>query len=680
MNKSVAAEKIIIVGVDGFDPSLARKFLDQGKMPNLKKFIEKGSCRKDLSMLGAMPTVTPPMWTTLATGAYPATHGITGFFNQHPTKLDTCIYALDSNMCKAEQLWNVFAEAGKKTLVWHWPGSSWPPTSDSPNLHVVDGTQPNTLGFGTAMIDWDKICLADESITKLQFAAHDASDKGVAGCVITDLEDVIAEDTPKNKLSGADARKIIGGAKKEITVLAMDESDTEVNLLMGSNSDIINSPIKKASGWANAPADAKEFTLLTSAGFVRRPCLILKNEDGIYDHIAIFKSKKDVQPIFTLRKNVYEKNFIDDINKDGNPKPASRCARILELAEDGSRIRLWLGHATDLTNDQVWHPKKLHHEITEKFGAVPLAAQCTGKIHENVEKLLLPSWDIYTQWQADCLTYLMDNNRYDVIFSHVHNVDALGHKFWHFAKYRECWNNDPGFYQKAIEYVYEQTDRYIGRFLKYVDEGWTVFIVSDHGLMCEENETPILAEGAVNIPVMKELGYTVLKKDADGNELREIDWSKTRAVAIRGGQIYLNIKGRDPEGIVDPADKYNLEAEIITDLYRFRDHITGKRVVAVALRNKDAIIIGEGGPECGDIVFFMEEGYNVIHMDSLSTQSGYFDTSVSPIFVAAGPGIKQKYVTDRVIRQVDVAPTLAVLGGVRMPKQCEGAPIYQILD
>ena len=34
-------------------------------------------------------------------------------------------------------LWNVFAEAGKQTLVWHWPGSSWPPTSDSPNLHVV---------------------------------------------------------------------------------------------------------------------------------------------------------------------------------------------------------------------------------------------------------------------------------------------------------------------------------------------------------------------------------------------------------------------------------------------------------------------------------------------------------------------------------------------------------------
>lgn len=67
-------------------------------------------------------------------------------------------------------------------------------------------------------------------------------------------------------------------------------------------------------------------------------------------------------------------------------------------------------------------------------------------------------------------------------------------------------------------------------------------------------------------------------------------------------------------------------------------------------------------------------------MDSLATQRGYFDTSVSPIFIAAGSGIKEGYFTERVIRQVDVAPTLAALGGVRMPHECEGAPAYQILS
>ena len=66
------------------DPKMTRRMVDEGKLPHIKKLIEMGSAREDLVLLGAMPTITPPMWTTLATGATAATHGITGFFNQHP--------------------------------------------------------------------------------------------------------------------------------------------------------------------------------------------------------------------------------------------------------------------------------------------------------------------------------------------------------------------------------------------------------------------------------------------------------------------------------------------------------------------------------------------------------------------------------------------------------------------
>ena len=135
------ANKILVLGIDGMDPRLTQKYLDEGIMPNVQKLINRGSRHKSLWMLGGQPTVTPPMWTSLSTGAFPCTHGITSFWNQG-AELDEMAYNMDSRMCKAEQLWNVFAEAGKKTLVWHWPGCSWPPTSDSPNLHVVDGTQP----------------------------------------------------------------------------------------------------------------------------------------------------------------------------------------------------------------------------------------------------------------------------------------------------------------------------------------------------------------------------------------------------------------------------------------------------------------------------------------------------------------------------------------------------------
>ena len=92
--------------------------------------------------------------------------------------------------------------------------------------------------------------------------------------------------------------------------------------------------------------------------------------------------------------------------------------------------------------------------------------------------------------------------------------------------------------------VYCQTDDYLGRFLHFLDKGWTIIITSDHGLITEENHPPILVEGTVSIPVMKELGYTVLKKDENGKEIREIDWTRTRAVAVPVSYTHLVVYKR----------------------------------------------------------------------------------------------------------------------------------------
>ena len=54
--------------------------------------------------------------------------------------------------------------------------------------------------------------------------------------------------------------------------------------------------------------------------------------------------------------------------------------------------------------------------------------------------------------------------------------------------------------------------------------------------------------------------------------------------------------------------------------------------------------------------------------------------ALAAIFAAAGPGIKQGVTTTRHLKQVDVAPTMAALLGTRVPAQCEGAPMYQIID
>lgn len=669
MSKTLT-NKVLLLGVDGLDPRLTSKFLKEGKLPNIKKFVDQGAQKEDLKLICTPPTITPPLWTTLATGALPVTHGITCFWRQDPVHLDTASYNLDSRLCHAEPLWNVTAEAGMKTLVWHWPGSSWPPTSQSPNLHVVDGTQPTMINGGVARVDLEKIVLAKEEFTEVSYKPAAVNNTG-AGCVIEDLPEV--EDT-------FDVNSILGGDSMSMRNIILSQSDGEDGI-DAVKLDLCNSPIKEAKGWANAPEGAKEFYVITSEGRVRRPCLILKNEEGIYDRIAYYHSKKDEEPIVTLKKDEYKVGVVDDMYWKEEHVYGNRNMLLMDLAEDGSMVRLWLSRAMNIEHDHLFHPRSLHKQVVENVGYIPPNPTSGGTDLELVNRVILPTWEVAAQWQADALNYLIDTNEYQVVFSHIHNVDAMGHMFWFLGKDRPIMGSMHGKeYQDAIETVYEQTDRYLARFLHYLDEGWTIMIFSDHGLLTpEEEEKPLIGDAfGCNIKVMQDLGFTVLKKDSEGNDIKEIDWEKTRAVATRGGQIYINLKGKYPTGIVDPADKYELEREIIDGLYNYR--LNGKRVIAVAMRNKDAMVLGTGGPECGDVLYWLEEGVNRLHGDALPMVEGVNDTSVTPIFIAAGQGLKKGYKSERIIRQADLTPTVAHMLGVRMPKQCEGAVAYQILE
>ena len=101
MNKPLT-NKVLLLGVDGLDPKLTSKYLKQGILPNIQKFVEAGAQRENLQLICTPPTITPPLWTTLATGALPVTHGITCFWRQDPVHLDTAGYNLDSRLCHAE--------------------------------------------------------------------------------------------------------------------------------------------------------------------------------------------------------------------------------------------------------------------------------------------------------------------------------------------------------------------------------------------------------------------------------------------------------------------------------------------------------------------------------------------------------------------------------------------------
>lgn len=673
------SNKVFVLGVDGLDPRYSKKMLREGKMPNLQKFIDQGACREDLMLLGGHPTVTPPMWTTLATGCYANVHGVTAFSRQG-SDLDKTVTNFDSRKCKAEPIWNTLVENGIKTLIMHWPGNSWPPTSDSENLFVCDGSTPGSLGMGMATLAFEFMVVADEKVEAVTFAPSATADLDRA-CVIKPEELNVEFNA---MMDGMDALR--DGVEQ--TMMIMTNLDGMGGTCLDDKFSLGLSPVSEPKNWtAPVPEGAKEFTLLLSKGMIRRAGLILKNDQGQYDRVALYKNKKEAEPFVVLEKGVIKSQIYDQaVSSDGVYKDANYNMKLLNITPDGSHIEIYISHGMDMHADYIFSPSSLFYELVENVGYIAPGSVVGNHDPQIVTDCMLDCWNVAAQWQSDVIHYMIEKKGVEAIFSHFHNIDMQEHRFIRFMSKgdkeydTEFGAKNEAMYQKFMDDVYKQTDDYLGNFLHLLDEGWTIIITSDHAQVCPPHRPPMIGDSGVNVRVMQQLGYTNLKIDESGNELPEIDWERTKAVAVRECNIYINLKGRDPHGIVDPADKYQLEEQIMTDLYGYRDKKTGHRVIALALRNKDAVLLGYGGPECGDICYWIAEGYNVDHADGLSTTYGDCETSLSPIFVAAGQGIKQGYITDRWIRQIDVTPTIAALMNVRMPAQCEGAPIYQIFD
>ncbi len=669
LKRTALTNKILLLGCDGMDPRLTKKYVDMGLMPNVKKYIERGAAREDLMMLGGHPTVTPPMWTTLACGCYANVHGITGYYRMG-NDIDQIDYNFDSRDCKAEPLWNAFAEAGKKTLVWHWPGSSWPPTSDNPNLLVVDGTSPGSVGMATSQVEGEFLVGASELIKELVYIPK-APMEASAACVVNDLN--------LEKRETARMLSIVGKVKDDDTKRKMITGwDKHTTSTTEALVDMIQSPIKEATGWANAPAGAKEFAILFSAGLIRRPALILKNEEGIYDKVAIYKSKKSETPLAVCPIGKMVVEVKDEAIRGDKTYKVNRNMKLLKLDPEGKTLTMYISGAMDMENDSCYHPKSLFKEITENAG-YPTPTSILGRQDPMlITDCMLDNWYATADWQARAMHYVIEHENIDVVFSHYHAIDLEEHQFIKHMSEHEFNRNPVEVAQKWMQDLYVQTDYYLGKFLHYLDEGWTVIIMSDHAQVSPKHDLSLLMPlTGVATTVFEQMGFT--KSYVDENGKTRIDWTQTKAVCQREGHVYINLKGKYDHGIVDPADQYELEEEIITKLYQLTDEKTGHRIVSVALRNRDAVLLGQGGPEAGDIIFWMAEGYNYDHADCLSTTQGESDTSISPIFIAAGQGIKSGFTTDRIIRQIDFAPTVAVLGGVRMPANCEGAPVYQIL-
>jgi predicted AlkP superfamily phosphohydrolase/phosphomutase len=618
------AKKAIVVGLDGASMELVLRMVREGHMPNVNRLLDRGVYRE---MLGVFPTLTPPGWTTLATGAWPGTHGVTDFnIRRLGSSLDDTIWGIDTRLCQAEYLWNTAERCGKIPILVKYE-MSWPPT-------VEVGIQVEGTGPGVS----NHAQIAGYHL----FATHSYTGYRVGGEKDTETVDPSA-------LQGRDAVDWV--------------------------------QVRPAHGWQNLPGSTRpplEVTLTIRPLARGRPNMqrgqrgtpktyhaLVFAQGSAYDRLLVAREKDAGQALCSLAPGEWSAYWQDHFQIDGAPVEGSVRCKLMRLSPDGEHLELFFPQIWPITG--YTYPEAIAQELHDHVGPFLQnpARDALGLIDDDTYFEVL---DDHLACLGETALYLTGRYRWDLLFTETHASDYANHFFLRLA--------DPGSgatggiqarcYEGLVR-TYGAIDRWIGRLITRMDEETVLVVVSDHG------GTP---DRQRRVTVDEALAAAGLLAYKDGGP--EIDWTQTVAAPVGLGHVFLNLKGREPDGIVDPADYERLQRKVIDAILDYRDPGTGERTFCLALTHADAEMVNLWGDRVGDVVYALRAEYDGAHGYHLpSSRLGIGAQHAVCIF--SGAGIRQGVHLRRQVRQVDVAPTISYLLGIDVPRDAEGGVIYEAL-
>jgi predicted AlkP superfamily phosphohydrolase/phosphomutase len=261
-------------------------------------------------------------------------------------------------------------------------------------------------------------------------------------------------------------------------------------------------------------------------------------------------------------------------------------------------------------------------------------------------------------------------------------TDRIQHMFWRYFEpnHPAARGRSPNGHAGAIETIYKRNDELIGKVLAKLQPGDVLMALSDHGFAS-------FRRGVNPNAWLHANGYLTLKQGADGSSewLRDVDWSRTKAFAVGLTGIFINLAGRESEGVVQPGRELEeLKAELVAKLRGVRDAEANEVAIREAfdtaklysgpyLRNAPDLIVGyNAGYRCSwDGATGVVSG--PVFEDNVKAWSG--DHCIDPRLV---PGV---FFCNRKIHKkepslADVAPTALTLFGLAPPAHMDGKPLF----
>lgn len=263
--------------------------------------------------------------------------------------------------------------------------------------------------------------------------------------------------------------------------------------------------------------------------------------------------------------------------------------------------------------------------------------------------------------------------------------DRIQHMFWRFREAdhparRESATADMS---RVIEDHYRRCDAVVGRVLEQADERTLLVVLSDHGFGS-------FRRGVHLNTWLHDEGYLALRPGVQpgeeaGDFFGAVDWGRTRAYALGLGSIYLNMRGREPEGKVEATQARALAAEIAQRLTGLHDRERGHVAVrGVALR--DEVYSGPCAADAPDLVVRFGQGYRASWGTALGgVPAGRFEDNtkrwsgdhiVDPELV---PGVlfMNRPFDGAAARLLDLAPTVLASHGVPKGPAMEGRSLLR---
>jgi predicted AlkP superfamily phosphohydrolase/phosphomutase len=274
--------------------------------------------------------------------------------------------------------------------------------------------------------------------------------------------------------------------------------------------------------------------------------------------------------------------------------------------------------------------------------------------------------------------HLLKTHPWDFAMMVEIGLDRIQHGFWqHFDEAHRGY--EPGNpYQDAVRDYYRLLDREIGQVLAGLDDDTTVIVMSDHGAK------PMVGGICVNEWLIQE-GYLHLKSPPQGPtrfSTDAVDWARTRVWGEGGyySRVFLNVQGREPQGIV-PADEYEaLRDELSAKLTAIPDH-DGQSIGTRVFKPEEIY------RECNNvppdlIVYFgdldwravAQVGGGAVHTFENDTGPDGANHAQEGIFIMRAPGIQGGRRLDG-LQLVDCGPTVLERMGVPVPQEMIGSAI-----